>query len=319
MRTLFNQLAHAGVIALALTASGAPRAAPATAIDELQVNSTITLRRMVVRPPRPKATVLLLHGFPETLLTWNDVAQSLGNDYEVHAFDWPGYGQSSRPPVEQFSYAPSAYAQVLRDYIRTAGIDTAHLLIYGTDIGGLPALLLALDEPGIARRIVVGDFAPLNRPQYMHANLQALKQKPTSDAVHAAMSRNRDEILENCYRRGFDKGEQFDIAPALKADMARGWERGGISAADAFHHYYANFTRDQEYLESRLAALKTPLAVVWGERDFFISTAMGSEFAQRTHASLTLLPGMGHYPHLQSPQRTAEEIRAALSAIEQQP
>ncbi len=45
------------------------------------------LRRMVVRNPRPKGTVLFLHGFPETLYAWKDISLALADDYEVHAFD----------------------------------------------------------------------------------------------------------------------------------------------------------------------------------------------------------------------------------------
>ena len=103
---------------------------------------------MVVHNPRPKGTVLFLHGFPETLYAWKDISLALADDYEVHAFDWPGYGLSSRPTVDRFSYAPKDYAHVLNEYIGKAGIDTSKLTIYATDIGALPALLLALEKPG---------------------------------------------------------------------------------------------------------------------------------------------------------------------------
>lgn len=68
----------------------------------------------------------------------------LDNDYEVHAFDWPGYGLSSRSTTDRFSCLPKEYGHVLSEYIRRSGIDTAKLAIYATDIGALPALLLPL-------------------------------------------------------------------------------------------------------------------------------------------------------------------------------
>jgi pimeloyl-ACP methyl ester carboxylesterase len=128
-------------------------------IGFLEIDNDITLRRMVVHNAKPKGTVLLLHGFPETLYAWKDIALTLAGDYEVHAFDWPGFGLSSRPSVSRFSYAPRDFARVLNDYIRKAGIDTSKLIIYATDIGALPALLLAQEKPGIATSIIVGDFA----------------------------------------------------------------------------------------------------------------------------------------------------------------
>ena len=142
-------------------------------VDFFEIDKDITLRRMVVHNPRPKGTVLFLHGFPETLYAWKDISLALADDYEVHAFDWPGYGLSSRPAVDRFSYAPKDYARVLNEYIGKAGIDTSKLTIYATDIGALPALLLALEKPDVAKTIIVGDFAPFNRPYYMYESLRS--------------------------------------------------------------------------------------------------------------------------------------------------
>ncbi len=100
---------------------------PQANIGYIAIDSDITLRRMIVHAPEPKGTVLLLHGFPETIYAWKEIALALADDYEVHAFDWPGFGLSSRPPAEGFSYAPHDYARVLKQYIDKAGIDRSKL------------------------------------------------------------------------------------------------------------------------------------------------------------------------------------------------
>jgi pimeloyl-ACP methyl ester carboxylesterase len=276
------------------------------------IDQDITLRRMVVRNPRPKGTVLFLHGFPETLYAWKDISLALADDYEAHAFDWPGYGLSSRPTVERFSYAPKDYARVLNAYIEKAGIDTATLTIYATDIGALPALLLALEKPDIARSLIVGDFAPLNRPHYMYESLQALKAGPAMAQARVQLNKNRADVLENAFRRGLPKDAQFEVSSEFADDMSRGWDHGAMTTADAFAHYYAHFTRDQDHFESQLARFKTRLKVVWGEKDLYIKKEMGVEFAERVRAELALLPGIGHYPHLQDPKRTIDEVRASF-------
>jgi pimeloyl-ACP methyl ester carboxylesterase len=283
-----------------------------TTIDFFEINEDITLRRVVLRNPRPKGTVLFLHGFPETLYAWKDIAEALADDYEVHAFDWPGYGLSSRPMVDRFSYAPKDYAHVLDQYIVKAGIDTSSLTIYATDIGALPALLLAVEKPDIARTIIVGDFAPFNRPQFMSEKLQNLKAGPAMEQVRANMNSNRDEILENIFTRGLPKEAQFEVSQQFRDDMSHGWSHGAMTTVDAFSHYYSHFTRDQDHFESQLARLKTPVKVVWGEKDLYIKKEMGIELAARIDAELALLPGIGHYPHLQDPKRTVDEIRASL-------
>lgn len=281
-------------------------------VSFLEIDKDITLRRMVVRNANPKGTVLFLHGFPETMYAWKDIALTLAGNYEVHAFDWPGFGLSSRPTVARFSYAPKDYARVLYDYIRKAGIDTSKLTIYATDIGALPALLLAQEKPGIATSIIVGDFAPFDRPQHMYESLQRLKAGPSMEQARDQLNKNRDDILENAFRRGLPKEAQFDVPRPLKDDMSRAWSHGAITTADAFSHYYAHFTRDQNHFESNLERLAIPVKVVWGEKDLYIKKEMGIEFADRIGAELTLLPGIGHYPHLQNPQQIIDEVRAAF-------
>lgn len=281
-------------------------------IGFVEIDNGITLRRMVVNTPRPKGTVLFLHGFPETLYAWKDLALALADDYEVHAFDWPGYGLSSRPTVDRFSYAPKDYAHVLQEYIRRAGIDSSTLTIYATDIGALPALLLALEKPDIARTIIVGDFAPFDRPHYMYESLQSLKAGPTTAQARALLNKNRDDILANAFARGLPEGTQFVVSREFRIDMSRGWNQGAITTGDAFAHYYSHFTRDQSLFESQLVRFKTPVRVIWGEIDHYIKKEMGVELADRIGAVLTLLPGIGHYPHLQNPKQTIKEVRASF-------
>ena len=55
------------------------------------------------------------------------------------------------------------------------------------------------------------------------------------------------------------------------------------------------------------------MSVVWGAKDIYIDSAMGAEFAGRIKARFSIVPGAGHYPHLQNPKRTAAEIRAAFA------
>jgi len=304
-----------GAVAVALMAGCASIGHTAKAEPEigyLQLNPDMKVRRLVVHNATPKGTVLFLHGFPETIYAWKDISAELSKDYEIHAFDWPGYGDSSRPSADKFSYAPRDYAKVLKDYIEQAGIDKQNLVIYATDIGALPALLSAIDDPAIAKRIIVGDFAPFNRPQYMQERLQGLKEPKSAEAVRAAFNKTRDEILQNAFTRGLPAASHYEVSPELMADMARGWPNGTLTTADAFYHYYSHFTRDEDYFEGNLAKLKTPVKVIWGEQDIYVRKEMGEELAKRANLDFEVLPNIGHYPHLQSKETTIAEVRSAF-------
>lgn len=286
---------------------------PRTEIGQIALNDGISVRRMVVHAENPKGTVLLLHGFPETLYAWHDVARALADDYDVHTFDWPGYGPSSRPSVDDFVYAPSTYAKLLRQYIVAAGIDRSTLTIYATDISGLPTLLAALEEHDIARRVIVGDFAPFNRPELMYPDLRDLKEKPLSDQIRDNWNADWEDLVGGGgFGAGLPEHAKFDIAREFKEDMAQHWSHNGMTTMDAFYHYYSLFTRDEDDFERRMGGMKTHVKVVWGELDPYINRAMGEELARRLGVEFKLLPGIGHYPHNQDPELVAAEIRESF-------
>ncbi|WP_218154780.1 alpha/beta fold hydrolase [Paenibacillus sp. UNC496MF] len=56
------------------------------------------------------------------------------------------------------------------------------------------------------------------------------------------------------------------------------------------------------------------MKVVWGEKDSYVKKEMGVEFAERNNLELTILPGLGYYPHLQGPKQTADELRAEIES-----
>src|SRR5262249_26030633 len=155
-------------------------------------------------------------------------------------------------------------------------------------------------------------FAPFNRPQFMYASLQSLKEGPAMDQVRTNLNSNRDEILQNTFTRGLSEQEHFEVAREFKEDMFRASSQGAITSEDDFSHYYSHSTRVQDHFESQLARVKTPVKVVWGEKALYINKEMGVEFAKRVRAKLTLLPGMGHFPHLQNPVLAVDEVRDAF-------
>jgi pimeloyl-ACP methyl ester carboxylesterase len=279
-------------------------------VDSVELKSGLKLRRMIGRNPKSNGIVLCLHGFPETIYTWSGAAKFLVKEYEVHAFDWPGYGLSSRPPNDKFSYSPRDYASVLKDYIQTARLDSKRLLVYATDIGALPALLLALEESDIMRKIIVGDFAPFDRPQYMYENLRDLKLSGSSEKIRQYMNANKAGILENIFRNGLSKDHQFEVSKEYLDDLSKGWDGPNMTSVDAFYDYYSFFTRDQNHFEADLDRLKTPVKVVWGAIDFYIKKEMGIELAERIKAPIDLMDGVSHFPHLQEPQHVYEAVNS---------
>jgi pimeloyl-ACP methyl ester carboxylesterase len=279
--------------------------------DFVGLKSGLKLRRMTWRNLSARGIVLLLHGFPETIYAWSGASKFLVPEFEVHAFDWPGYGLSSRPSIDEFSYSPKDYAEVLKDYVQTVGLDSKKLLVYATDIGALPALLLAIDEPHILGKIIVGDFGPFDRPQYQSELLRDLKAGGhAAEKVREFMNANKEAVVERGFRNGLTKEQQFEVPKGYKDDLLAGWDGPNMTTADAFYHYCSFFTRDGNYFETNLNRLRTPVKVLWGALDVPTKKEMGMELAERIHAPIEILEEVNHYVHLQDPKHVYEAVKS---------
>lgn len=102
-------------------------------------------------PSRP--TVLLLHGFPTSSHMFRDLIPMLADQYHVVAPDYPGYGNSSMPSVDQFEYSFDNLALVVEKFTEELELDrySLYLMDYGAPIG----FRLAVKHPDRVESLVI--------------------------------------------------------------------------------------------------------------------------------------------------------------------
>ena len=114
--------------------------------------------RMLTKGDGPP--LLLLHGHPETHVTWHKVAPALAAQYSVVVPDLRGYGDSSKPAASEdhSNYSVRAMAEDQVEVMRQLG--HSHFLLAGHDRGGRVAHRLCLDHPEAVEKVVLMDIAP---------------------------------------------------------------------------------------------------------------------------------------------------------------
>ena len=82
-------------------------------------------------------TVLLLHGFPTSSHMFRNLIPALADRYHVVAPDFPGYGNSSMPAVDEFDYTFDHLSQVVEELVAKLGIQrySLYLMDYGAPVG----------------------------------------------------------------------------------------------------------------------------------------------------------------------------------------
>jgi haloacetate dehalogenase len=104
--------------------------------------------------------LLLLHGHPETHVTWHKIAPALARDFTVIVPDIRGYGDSSKPDggERHVNYSGRALAQDQVEVMHHFGFDRFYLASH--DRGARVAHRLALDHPESVIKLCVMDIAP---------------------------------------------------------------------------------------------------------------------------------------------------------------
>ena len=107
-----------------------------------------------------KPVLVLLHGFPQTHVMWQRVAQRLHPHYRLVMPDLRGYGDSSHQPGDagHAHYSKRAMAQEVIDLLDHLGVQDFFLC--GHDRGGRVAHRLAVDHPARVKKLCVIDIAP---------------------------------------------------------------------------------------------------------------------------------------------------------------
>ena len=104
--------------------------------------------------------LVLLHGFPQTHVMWQRVAQLLRGRYRLVMPDLRGYGDSSHEmgDAEHAHYSKRAMAQEVIGLLDALGVTDFYLC--GHDRGGRVAHRLALDHASRVKKLCVIDIAP---------------------------------------------------------------------------------------------------------------------------------------------------------------
>jgi pimeloyl-ACP methyl ester carboxylesterase len=82
-------------------------------------------------------TILLLHGFPTSSHMFRNLIPALADKFHLIAPDYPGFGNSSMPTVDEFQYTFDHLAEIVDKFIERIGLEkySIYVMDYGAPIG----------------------------------------------------------------------------------------------------------------------------------------------------------------------------------------
>ena len=103
--------------------------------------------------PKDAPTILLLHGFPTSSQMFRNLIPALSDTFHLVAPDYPGFGNSSMPPMDQFEYTFDNLAEVMDKFTQKLGLKryTLYVMDYGAPVG----YRLAVKHPERVQALIV--------------------------------------------------------------------------------------------------------------------------------------------------------------------
>ena len=312
--------------------------APGVSYRTVSIDDVDIFYREAGDPSRP--TILLLHGFPTSSHMFRDLITELADEFHLIAPDYPGYGFSSMPTVDEFDYSFDNVAQIIEQFVDKVGVDrySLYLMDYGAPVG----FRIAANQPERVDTLIVQNgnayvegidnnfWEPIREYWKDRGAINKGLDNPWWQNVKAAYKQpemSNDDALRFLVTLGATKWQYTNGVKNVESVSPDTWghvqpllDREGNDEIQLqmFYSYGSNpplYPAWQEYLREH----QPPTLIVWGEHDE-IFPAAGAEPYKRDLKNLEYhLIDTGHFALETHGQEIADLMRDFLRRQLQSP
>jgi len=261
---------------------------------------------------RNKPTILLLHGFPSSSHMFRDLMPVLADSFHLIAPDYPGFGYSSMPPVNEFEYSFDNVANVIEQLL--VSLDVEQYSVYLMDYGASVGFRLFAKRPEAVQSLIIQngnayddgltEFWGIMRAYWNDRNAET--EKPIRDQLTPENTRYQ-------YQQGA-RDPQSMCPDAWTLDQAF-LDRPGNTQIQLellydFQKDLQCYPRWQECLRRH----QPPALIVWGTGDPYFSTEWAQAYLRDLEKVELYLCDGGHFLLEEQCGYIAERIREFLNA-----
>lgn len=262
--------------------------------------------------PKDAPTVLLLHGFPTSSHMFRNLIPELSDRYHVVAPDYPGFGHSSAPPVDQFNYSFDRLAEIIDRFTEKLNLRrySLYLMDYGAPIG----FRLATAHPERVETLIVqngnaydegidNDFWKPIKAYWADRSVE------NGDALRSLLTL---EATRWQYTHGVRNAEA--ISPDTWNHVQPLLDREGNQEIQLalFYSYGSNpplYPGWQRYLRKH----QPPTLIVWGKNDAIFPAAGAHPYQRDLHCAELHLLNTGHFALEEDGDTIARHMRRFLA------
>lgn len=240
--------------------------------------------------------LVLLHGYPDNLQIWSELAPRLAESFDVIAFDWPGMGYSEEWPGGATPGHLADRLAVLLDHW-----NIQQTAVIGMDMGSQPALVFAAKHPERINRLVVMNGLAFH-DEHTSWEIEVLRNFGWNRWILRHLP---GPVFRRALRTFLPRG--MDLPAELKKDLWNSFRRNEVRRF--ISKMCAGYQGALAQLPSFYARIQAPTLIVWAQNDKHFPPA----HAERLHAAipgstLRIIAGAEHWMVLHKAEETARVI-----------
>jgi pimeloyl-ACP methyl ester carboxylesterase len=247
-------------------------------------------------------TVLLVHGYLASHVSWEDALLALGSKFRVIVPDLPGFGESEKPSPSRYPYTYDAFAESLVDLV--AALDLTRVSVCGHALGGAVAIAMAADHPDVVDRLVL--VSPMVYPSRIDPIVRMAMQPVLGPIFFKQLYGLR--LFRSHFKRNV-------YGPHAKLPTERiDYLYDVFNAPAAREAAYATMQAmlDTRSLVARLPRVTAPTLVAWGRQDTTNPIAHGRRLAREIRGARLDVFECGHSPIEECPLPFVETVTSFL-------
>lgn len=246
--------------------------------------------------------LLLLHGSPASLHTWEGWVRALEPRRRVISLDLPGFGLTG--PFLDGDYRIERYSRFLADLLDRLGV--ARVVLAGNSFGGQLAWQFALDYPQRIHQLILVNAAGYPRDASRVPLGLRLARMPLFEPLMVRVLPRG--LIEASVRSVY--GDPDKVSPELVDRYYELTLRAGNR--EALRRRLLQVPVGQ--YQARIAQVRVPTLILWGGRDGLIPPEHAERFQRDIPGSrLVLFDDLGHVPQEEDPARTVAVVLAFIS------
>ncbi len=253
--------------------------------------------------------LVFLHGgaLDNAMMSWKEIIELMGSQYDIYAIDLIGYGSSSKPDIV---YSITMYVEFLHNILQQLNIEKTHLA--GLSMGGGISIGFSLKYPEMVDKLILIDSFGLYERMPFHTLCRWFVNSRFNAKSYEWIGKSKRLVRWSIASSLFgDKKKVSDeLVTSLynlvrESDCNKPWE--------SFQRYELGKKKMTTNLTSRLSELKMPVLLINGEKDSSVPIKFALAASKVIQNSqLHIMRGCRHWAQKERPEEFVQTLKTFL-------